>query len=87
MTDPDDREDNNQDTIRHEVLWGNLMAGGGGVEWYFGYRNHNNDLGCEDWRSRDRMWDYTRFALDFFEKIPFWKMKSHDELITDEKSY
>ncbi|MGC9344399.1 MAG: DUF5060 domain-containing protein, partial [Bacteroidales bacterium] len=26
------------DTIRENVLWANLMAGGGGVEWYFGYK-------------------------------------------------
>ncbi len=64
--DPDDRLDNNQDSVRAEVLWGNLMAGGGGVDWYFGWRNHNNDLQCEDWRSRDRVWDFTRHALHFF---------------------
>jgi len=86
-TDPDDREDNNQDTIRNVVLWGNLMAGGGGVEWYFGFLNHNNDLGCEDWRSRDRMWNYTRYALDFFKKIPFYEMGSNDALINDENAY
>jgi hypothetical protein len=80
--DPDDRQDNNQDTMRGHVLWGNLMAGGGGVEWYFGYLNHNNDLGCEDWRSRNRLWDYTRFALEFFQTyLPFSEMISHDELI------
>lgn len=79
--DPDDREDNNQDTVRVSVLWGNLMAGGSGAEWYFGYLNHNNDLGCEDWRSRDRMWDYTKVALDFFQgHLPFAEMESHDEL-------
>ncbi len=82
--DPDDRSDNNQDTVRAEVLWGNLMAGGGGVEWYFGYRNHNNDLNCEDWRSRDRMWDYTRIAVDFFQQhVPFAEMIPADELITE----
>ena len=82
--DPDDRQDNNQDTVRAEVLWGNLMAGGGGAEWYFGYRNHNNDLGCEDWRSRDRMWDYTRHAVVFFQNyVPFWEMQPSDELITE----
>lgn len=80
--DPDDRIDNNQDTMRNQVLWGNLMAGGGGVEWYFGYRNHNNDLGCEDWRSRDRLWDYTRYALEFFQDhLPYTQMESRDELI------
>ena len=80
--DPDDRSDNNQDTVRGEVLWGNLMAGGAGVEWYFGYRNHNNDLGCEDWRSRDRVWDFTRHGLNFFhDHLPFHEMNSHNELV------
>lgn len=82
--DPDDRIDNNQDTIRAEVLWGNLMAGGSGVEWYFGYKNHNNDLGCEDWRSRDRMWDYTRYGVEFFQKyMPFGEMESDDDLVNE----
>ena len=81
--DPDDREDNNQDTIRAEVLWGNLMAGGSGAEWYFGYMNHNNDLSCEDWRSRDRMWDYTRHGIEFFQKyIPFQDMEPADGLVS-----
>lgn len=80
--DPDDRVPNNQDSVRTEVLWGNLMAGGSGVDWYFGFKNHNNDLGCEDWRSRDRAWDYTRHALDFFNReIPFAEMESSDNLI------
>ena len=82
--DPDDRPDNNQDTVRSEVLWGNLMGGGGGAEWYFGYKNHNNDLGCEDWRTRDRMWDYTRIGIEFFQdNLPFWEMKPMDELVND----
>lgn len=86
--DPDEREDNNQDMVRAEVLWGNLMAGGGGVEWYFGYQNPHNDLQCEDWRSRDQMWDYTRFALDFFnDHLPFEEMQSADTLTTAEQDY
>jgi hypothetical protein len=46
------------------------------VEYYFGYQLPQNDLICEDWRSRDRSWDYCRIALDFFrnEDIPFWEM-------------
>lgn len=80
--DPDDREDNNQDTVRAEVLWGNLMAGGSGAEWYFGYKNHNNDLACEDWRSRERMWDYTRYGIEFFQNnVPFREMDPTDELV------
>jgi len=87
--DPDDRDHNNQDTVRNQVLWANLMAGGGGVEWYFGYLNHDNDLGCEDWRSRDRLWDYTRYALTFFQDfLPFYEMESRDDLLqTQHQSY
>lgn len=86
--DPDDRVDNNQDTIRAEALWGNLMAGGSGAEWYFGSKNHNNDLTCEDWRTRDRMWTYTANATSFFTKyIPFHEMKSADNLAKGADSY
>ncbi len=87
--DPDDRTDkNNQDSIRSFVLWGNLMAGGGGASWYFGFRSHNNDLGCEDWRSRDAMWDYTRHALEFFHHhLPFREMESADELMANTDGY
>ena len=86
--DPDDREDNNQDTMRGHVLWGSLLAGAAGVEWYFGYLNHNNDLGCEDWRTRDRLWDYTRYALEFFQsQLPFTEMTSHDELIDSDGDF
>ncbi len=87
--DPDDRADlNNQDSVRKYVLWANLMAGGSGVEWYFGYKNHNNDLGCEDWRSRDRMWDYTRYALQFFQKhLPFHEMEPADSLTINQNDF
>ncbi len=79
MPDADDPE---HDTIRKEALWGNLMAGGAGVEWYFGYKYAHGDLNCEDWRSRDRMWDQTRFAMEFFrEYLPFERMNCHDELV------
>ncbi|MCS1409681.1 MAG: hypothetical protein M2R45_02865 [Verrucomicrobia subdivision 3 bacterium] len=69
--------------IRKYTLWGNLMAGGAGVEYYFGYQLAQNDLICEDFRSRDRSWDYCRIALDFFknEEIPFWKMQPSDRLV------
>ena len=44
--------------IRKLTLWGNLMAGGAGVEYYFGYQLLENDLVCQDLRSRDKSWDY-----------------------------
>ncbi len=79
-----DADDPDHDTIRKEALWGNLMAGGAGVEWYFGYRYDHGDLNCEDWRSRDIMWDQTRYALEFFQThLPFTRMESRDELINN----
>ena len=69
--------------IRKYVLWGNLMAGGAGVEYYFGYQLPQNDLTLENFRSRDKTWDYGRMALSFFraENIPFWDMTNADELV------
>jgi len=76
------------DTIRYKALWGNLMAGGAGVEWYFGYKYPHSDLSCEDWRSRDLLWDQTKIATDFFHRhLPFTEMKSADELTTDKTDY
>lgn len=74
--------------IRKLTLWGNLMAGGAGVEYYFGYALPENDLICEDFRSRDQSWDYCRIALDFFraEKIPFWEMHNADSLVGNDKN-
>jgi len=71
------------DDIRKYTLWGVLMAGGAGVEYYFGYTLPQNDLGCQDWRSRDQSWDYCRIALDFFREnsIPFWELRCADELV------
>jgi len=59
------------------------MAGGAGVEYYFGYKLPQNDLLCEDFRSRDQSWDFARIALEFFQthKIPFWEMKNADALV------
>ncbi|MEM9719837.1 MAG: DUF5060 domain-containing protein [Bacteroidota bacterium] len=69
--------------IRKQTLWGNLMAGGAGVEYYFGYRLPENDLLCEDFRSRDKSWEYAAIALAFFDRfeVPFWEMENMDVLI------
>ncbi len=74
--------------IRKLTLWGNLMAGGAGVEYYFGYALPENDLICQDFRSRDKSWDYCRIALSFFhdEKIPFADMQNSDALIGNAKN-
>ena len=66
-----------------QTLWGTLMGGGAGVEYYFGYQFVENDLICEDWRSRDKSWDYCRIAIDFFRNnnIPIADMQPADELV------
>lgn len=69
--------------VRKQCLWGTLMAGGAGVEYYFGYQLPQNDLIAEDFRSRDKSWDYCRIALQFFRdnKIPIEQMKPSDPLV------
>lgn len=84
---PDD-EDPEHNFARSRALWGTLMAGGFGVEWYFGYASPNSDLTCEDFRSRDLFWDQNKYALDFFnDHVPFWEMEPNDSLTSDDASY
>jgi hypothetical protein len=76
-----------QHEVRKQTLWGTLMGGGAGVEYYFGYKFDENDLICEDWRSRDQSWDYCRIAINFFHDndIPFWNMSCQDKLVGNPK--
>ncbi len=71
------------DQIRKYALWATLMAGGAGIEYYFGYIHPENDILCENWRSRQKTWDSARFAHQFFvqQQIPFWEMQSADGLV------
>jgi hypothetical protein len=64
------------------------MAGGAGVEYYFGYKLPQNDLGCEDFRGRDKSWEYGRIALEFFRdnEIPFHEMENTNRLIGNTKN-
>ena len=83
-----DKDDPDHDAVRKQALWGNLMAGGAGCEWYFGYKFAHNDLNCEDFRSRARLWDQTRHALEFFQRhLPFPEMRPADELTARKDDY
>ncbi len=66
-----------------------MMAGGAGLEFYFGYSYPQSDLTCQDWRSRDSFWDYCRYALQFFKnnQIPFWDMVNNDSLSSNSNDY
>ncbi len=77
-----DAVDPDHDTLRRYVLWGSLLAGGGGVEWYFGGDTQQNDLNSEDWRMRDRLWELTDIALQFFKAyLPYWEMEPAQNLV------
>ncbi|WP_020533075.1 DUF5060 domain-containing protein [Flexithrix dorotheae] len=77
-----DSLDPQHETLRGNVLWGTLMSGGAGVEWYFGARNLHTDLNSEDWRRRDRLWELTNIAVTFFNThLPYWEMWPAPELV------
>jgi len=84
-----DDEDPTHDNPRKNALWGNIMAGGAGVEWYFGYQHPHSDLTCQDYRVRQSMWNQCRIALQFFanHQIPFWDMTNANDTISSKDAY
>jgi len=84
-----DEENPKHNNARKNGLWGAMMAGAWGTEWYFGYKHPNSDLSCQDFRSRDLFWDQGKICLDFFNenKIPVWDMQSDDELISSKGDF
>jgi CubicO group peptidase (beta-lactamase class C family) len=91
---PPDVQDPERAEIIREALWGNLMAGGSGVEWIFAYdtwprvKAKHLDIACENWRPWDKLWDHTAIALDFFHRhLPFTEMVSDDSLLTSSNGW
>jgi hypothetical protein len=84
-----DRNDPAHDEIRTNVLWANIMAGGAGVEYYFGYEHPHSDLTCNNFRVRERMWRLSRIALKLFSahKVPFWRMQPRASLISGARGW
>lgn len=82
-----DSHDAHHDTVRAECLWGTLLAGGAGVEWYFGYRYPHTDLTCEDFRSRHNWWKQSTIATEFISSLPVESMKPANNLIGTGKGY
>lgn len=83
-----DANDASHTSFVRRVLWGNLFAGGGGVEWYFGYSYPNNDLNCEDWRSRARLWTVSKYAADFVRTyLPLPLVKNFNSLTASTTDY
>ncbi|WP_373512301.1 DUF5060 domain-containing protein [Persicitalea sp.] len=78
----------NLDEIRHKVLWATLMAGGMGLEYYYGYQAETNDLNAQDHRTRAHKFEQSKIAHDFFVKyLPFAEMKSMDEATANPDDY
>ena len=52
------------------VLWSSLLAGGAGVDWYFGWQNNaaTSDLSNEDQRSRHDLWLASERVADFLRE-------------------
>lgn len=84
-----DKDNPEHNDARKNGLWGAMMAGAWGTEWYFGYKHDHSDLTCQDYRSRDLFWDQGKICLDFFNdyKVPVWEMTSNDSLVSSEGDY
>ncbi len=80
----------NREAVRSKVLWGTLMAGGAGVEYYYGYQTGSDDLDGQDHRTRQTKWDDARHALAFFNEHlqPYLiDSKSNDDLTAANDDY
>ncbi|WP_029489715.1 putative collagen-binding domain-containing protein [Aquimarina agarivorans] len=83
-----DSLDPTHNPLRQHVLWGSLLSGAAGVEWYFGAKHPHNDLSSEDWRQRNQLWELNKIAKDFFnEHLPFWQMQPKHELLSIKNGY
>jgi len=81
-------KDDNRNQVLHKTLWGSLLAGGTGVEYYFGYQTGETDLTCQDFRSRANKWNDAKHALDFFRTyLPFWEMQANNSISSDSDFY
>ncbi|WP_378181230.1 Ig-like domain-containing protein [Aquimarina sp. SS2-1] len=86
---PDNNAANSHTDGRKNALWGTLLAGGWGNEWYFGYQNAHSDLSLQDFRSRDKWWDYARHAIRFFDitDLPLTQMQNNNSLSSNSNDY
>jgi hypothetical protein len=81
--------DKNADDLRKRVLY-DVYFNGGEIEWYCGYHarppeNIGGDLTLEDFRTREAMWTFMRFARRFIqEHLPFWEMQPMPALLSGE---
>jgi hypothetical protein len=82
-----DSYDASHDTVRADCLWGALLGGATGVEWYFGYRFPHTDLTCEDFRSRKNWWKQSTIATQFVNNLPVETMKPANDLVNVKNAF
>ena len=71
--------EDNIDQMRREVLYP-VYFSGGNVEWYFGFLGA--DIRTENFRTREPMYRYMRYAREFIEQhLPFWDMQPDDDAL------
>ena len=84
-----DEEDPEHFEARTNGLWGAMLAGAWGTEWYFGYAHAHSDLTCQDYRSRDKFWNQAKVCLDFFRDnpLPLGEMQSLNSVVSGEGNF
>lgn len=85
-----DADPNDNDLVRDQVLWGTLMGGGAGVEYYYGYQTNGTDLTAQDHRTRDAKYTDAAYAIQYFDihLQPYLPLISNqDDLTTDNGDY
>ncbi|NJB83947.1 DUF5060 domain-containing protein [Wenyingzhuangia aestuarii] len=76
--------------IRHQVLWATLMAGGAGVEYYYGYTDNDGDIHNQDHRLRGDLYKEGSYAIHFFNTYfqnYLIDAVSNDELTENKNDY
>lgn len=77
----------NAGDLRKQVLYDVYFSGAAGLEWYLGYHELplGGDINLEDFRTRERMWNYMWYARRFMEEnLPFHLMSPADDLLEGE---
>ncbi len=83
-----DKDDPEHYTLIRYALWGTLLSGASGVEWYFGGKQPQNDLNSEDWGQRHQLWKFTNNAKSFFETyLPYWEMEPCQNLLSNKRAF
>jgi hypothetical protein len=76
--------------FRRAALWNALMAGGYGLEAYYGYQTGCTDLNCEDHRTRASLWKDGTKATAFFDRyigVDALNMSARDDLTGNPDDY